>query len=64
MPVQRQEINLMGVSRSDSCLDMLGAFVVLPILGVLTVLSGVFLILSSIIPIMDVMFNIIQYSGL
>ena len=62
MPMERDVIDSMGVSRSDSSLDMLCAYIVVPIFGTLTILSGVYLILSTLIPIMDVMFNIIHYS--
>jgi hypothetical protein len=64
MPIERDVIASMRVSRSDSSLDMLCAYIVLPILGLLTAISGVFLILSSVVPILDLMFNIIHYTGL
>ena len=64
MPIERQDSVLGVISRAATSLDMLCAYIVLPILTVLTVLSGVFLILSSLIPIFDVMSNIMNYNGL
>lgn len=63
MREQQPDFRLLELTRSDSCLDVLCAYIVLPILGVLTLCSGVFLILSTVEPIMDVMFNIIHWNG-
>lgn len=62
MPEHQPDFRLVELTRANVGLDMLCAYVFVPLFGILTLCAGVFLTLFSVIPIMDLMLKIIHHN--